>query len=90
MLRLDDKGEGTFELLEKKFDKLCKREVRVMSRVINVFEEDGSRLSVRLALKLVATVLEDKAEGGSIGDDTVVHNGEVAVGIGAQRVAVHD
>ena len=90
VLRLEDKGEGSLELLENGFDKFGERDALVRLRVIDIFGKDGNGLRVRLALKLVATVLENEAEGGGIGDDTVVHDDEIVVGIGAQRVAVDD
>jgi len=90
VLRLENKGEGTFELLENGFDKLGERDALVWLRVIDIFCEDGNGLRVGLALKLVAAVLEDEAEGGGISDDTVVHDDEIAARVRAQRVAVRD
>jgi hypothetical protein len=81
VLRLEDKGEGTLELLENGFDKLCEGDTLVWLRVIDIFRKDGNGLRVGLALKLVTAVLEDEAEGGGIGDDTVVHDDEIAGGI---------
>ena len=81
VLRLEDKGEGTLELLEYGFDKLGERDTLVWLRVIDVFCKDGNGLRVGLALKLVTAVLEDEAEGGGIGDDTVMHNDEITGGI---------
>ena len=83
VLRLEDKGEGSLELLENGFDKFGKRDALIRLRVIDIFGKDGNGLRVGLALKLVATVLENEAEGGGIGDDTVVHDDEIVVGIGA-------
>jgi hypothetical protein len=39
---------------------------------VDVFGEDGDGHRVRLALKLVAAVLENEAGGGGIGNDAVV------------------
>jgi len=83
VLRLEDKGEGTLELLENGFDKLGERDTLVWLRVVDIFREDGNGLRVGLALKLVTAVLENEAEGGGIGDDTVVHDDEIAGGIRA-------
>ena len=81
VLRLEDKGKGTLELLENGFNKLGERDTLVGLRVVDIFRKDGDGLRVRLALKLVTAVLEDEAEGGGIGDDTVVHDAEIAGGI---------
>jgi len=81
VLRLEDKGEGTLELLENGFDKLGERDTLVWLRVVDIFRKDGNGLRVGLALKLVTAVLEDETEGGGIGDDTVVHDDEIAGGI---------
>lgn len=81
VLRLEDKGKGTLELLENGFDKLGERDTLVGLRVVDIFGKDGDGLRVRLALKLVSAVLEDEAEGGGIGDDAVVHDAEIAGGI---------
>jgi hypothetical protein len=81
VLRLEDKGEGTLELLENGLDKLGEGDTLVGLRVVDIFGKDGNGLRVGLALKLVTAVLEDEAEGGGIGDDTVVHDDEIAGGI---------
>jgi len=90
MLRLEDKGEGTLELFEDGLDKLGEGDALVRLRVVNIFREYGDGLRIRLALKLVAAVLEDKSEGGSIGDDAIVDDDEVAGRIRSQWVAVND
>ena len=89
VLRLEDKGEGTLELFEDGLDKLGKGDALVRLRVVNIFREYGDGLGIRLALKLVAAVLEDESEGGGIGDDAIVDDNEVAGRIRSQRVAVH-
>lgn len=81
VLRLEDKGEGALELLENGFDKLCEGDTLVWLRVVDIFRKDGNGLRVGLALKLVTAVLENEAKGGGIGDDTVVHDDEIAGGI---------
>jgi hypothetical protein len=81
VLRLEDKGEGALELLENGFDKLCEGDTLVWLRVVDIFRKDGNGLRVSLALKLVTAVLENEAKGGGIGDDTVVHDDEIAGGI---------
>jgi hypothetical protein len=90
VLRLEDKGEGALELLEDGLDKLGERDALVWLGIIDIFREDGDGLGVRLALKLVAAVLKNEAEGGGVGDDAVVHDDEVVGRVRAQRVAVHD
>jgi hypothetical protein len=81
VLRLEDKGEGALELLENGFDKLCEGDTLVWLRVVDIFRKDGNGLRVGLALKLVTAVLENEAKGGGIGDDTIVHDDEIAGGI---------
>jgi len=81
VFRLEDKGEGTLELLENGFDELGERDTLVWLRVVDIFRKDGNGLRVSLALKLVTAVLEDEAEGGGIGDDTVVNDDEITGGI---------
>jgi len=81
VLRLEDKCERTLELLENGFDKLGERDTFVWLRIVDIFRKDGNGLRVGLALKLVTAVLEDEAEGGGIGDNTVVHDHEIAGGI---------
>jgi len=89
VLRLEDKGEGTLELFEDGLDKLGKGDALVRLRVVNIFREYGDGLRIRLALKLVAAVLENESEGGGIGDDAIVDDDEVAGRIRSQRVAVY-
>jgi hypothetical protein len=43
MLRLEDKGEGTLELLENGFDKLGECDALFWLRVVNIFRKDGNR-----------------------------------------------
>lgn len=81
VLRLEDKGEGTLELFENGFDKLSERDTLVRLRVVDIFRKDGNGLRIGLALKFVTAILEDEAEGGGIGDDTVVHDEEIIGGI---------
>jgi hypothetical protein len=90
VLRLEDEGEGALELLEDGLDELGERDALVRLGIVDIFREDGDGLGVRLALKLVAAVLKNEAEGGGIGDDAVVHDDEVVGRVGAQRVTVHD
>ena len=78
VLRLEDESEGTLELFENGFNKLGERDALVWLRIVNIFCEDGDGLRVGLALKLVATVLENEAEGGSVSNDPVVYDDEVA------------
>ena len=57
VLRLEDKGEGTLELLENGFDKLGERDTLVGLRVVDIFRKDGNGFRVGLAFKLVPAVL---------------------------------
>jgi hypothetical protein len=90
MLRLEDEGKGTLEFLENGLDQFREGDTLVWLRIVDVFCEDGHGFGIGFALKLVAAVLEDETKGGGIGDNTIVHNDKIAVGVWAQRVAVHD
>ena len=90
MLRLEDEGKGTLELLEDGLDELSEGDALVRLRVIDVFRENGDGFGVGFALKFKATVLENEAEGSGVGDDTVVYDDEIAGRVRAQWVAVHN
>lgn len=81
VLRLEDEGEGTLELLENCLDKFSEGDALVRLRVIDIFCQDGDGLRVSFALELIAAVLEDEAKGGGIGDNTIVHDEEIAGGV---------
>lgn len=90
MRRLEDEREGTLKLLQDGLDELREVHALVGLRVVNVLCEDGRRLGVGLALELVAALLEDKTESSCVGDDTIVDDGELRLGVGLERVAVDD
>ncbi len=88
MHRLEDEREGALQLLQDGLDELGEVHALVGLRVVDVLGEDSNCLGVGLTLKLVSTLLEDKAEGRRIRDDTIVDDGELGLGVGLQRVAV--
>lgn len=55
---------------------------------MDVLGEDGSSLSVSLRLKVVPTLLKYEAQSSRIGDDTVMHNRKLALGIRPYWVAI--
>lgn len=57
-------------------------------RIVDIFGEDGDSLGIGLGFKLVAALLEDKAEFCTVGDDTIVDDNEVRLRVGADGVAV--
>jgi hypothetical protein len=81
MFRLEDESKGTLKLLENCLDKFSERDAFVRLRVVDIFCQDGDGLRVSFALELIAAVLEDEAKGGGIGDNTVVHDEEIAGGV---------
>ena len=88
VLRLEDKGKGTLELLENGLDEFSESDALVWLGIVDVFRKNGNGLGVGFALKFVATVLENEADGVAVGDDTIVYDEEIAGRIGAQRMAV--
>ena len=78
VLRLEDKGKGTLELLEDGLDELSESDALVRLGIVDIFRENGDGLGVGFALKFEATVLENEAECSGVGDDTVVYDDEIA------------
>lgn len=85
--RLENKGKRTFELLQN-----CLDEVRegglLLVLIENVFCEDGDGFSISLSLELVPSLLEDEAQLGVVGNDAVVDDDKLGVGIGGDGVAI--
>src|SRR6266404_2865958 len=79
MLRLEDKGEGTLELLEDSLNELSESDAFVRLRVIDIFRKNGDGFGIGFAFEFEATVLEDQAEGSRVGDDAVVYDDKIAV-----------
>ena len=78
MLRFEDKGKGTLELLEDGLDELSERDALIRLGVIDVFREDGDGLGIGIALKFEATVLENETEGSGVSDDAVMYDDKIA------------
>lgn len=87
---LEDEREGTLKLLQHGLDKFGEAGTLIRLRVIDVLCQDRDRLSVGLTLELVAALLEDEAEGNRVRHNTVVHDDEFGLGVGAKRVTVDD
>jgi len=87
VLGLEDEGEGALELFENSLDEFGEGGL-LLVLVVDVLCEDCDGLRVRLAREHVAALLEDEAELGAVGDDAVVDDDELGVGIGAVGVAV--
>ena len=90
MRRLEDKGEGTLKFLEHGLDELSEAGALVGLGVVNVLGQDCDGFGIRLTLELVSTLLEDETERRRVRHNTVVNDGELGVGVGAERVAVHN
>ena len=88
MTRLENKGERSLQLLQNSLDQGSESELLVLVRVVHIFGEDSNSLGIGLGLKLVPALLQDLAELSAVGNDTIVDNDEVGVGIGTNGMAV--
>jgi hypothetical protein len=79
--RLDKQSIGTLELLDNSLDEIGETNLGVL--VVDVLGELGNALGIRLGLKLEALAGEQGLELLVVGDDTVVDNNELGVGVGA-------
>lgn len=87
---LEDEGERTLEFRKDGLDEFRERCAVSRLRVVDILCEDGYCLSVGLTLEMVSTLLEQETECGGVSDNTVVHDGELGLGIRLERMAVHD
>ena len=79
----------TYQLLDDTLDKVGESELLVaLLGVPDVFGELGNSFGISLTLKGITLLLEDKAELAVVGDDTVVDDRELVLGVGAVRVGV--
>jgi hypothetical protein len=76
---LDEKTISTLELLDDSLGKVGEANGRVL--VVDVLGELGNALSVGLGLELEALGLEESLQLLVVGDDTVVDNAELPVGV---------
>ena len=83
---LHEKTESTFQLLDNSLDQAGEVEVWVL--VEDELGQLSDGLSVGLGLKAHALGFEEHPQFLVVGDDTVVDNGELPLGVGAVRVAV--
>lgn len=88
--RFEDERERTFQLLQHGLDEFGEVHALARLRVVDVLGQDGDGFGIGLALERVSTLLEDEAESGGVGDDTIVDDGEIGLGIGLERMAVDD
>jgi len=86
--RLEDKGKGSFKLLEHGLYQLRKGDSLIGLRIVNVLDENRDSFGIRLGLELVTPLLQHEPELCAVGDDTVVDDAELAFGIGADGMAV--
>lgn len=76
---LQEEAKGTLELFD---DGLCESgEVQVWVRVVEEFGEFSNALGVRIGLELEALALEKRPELFVVGDDTIVDDGELPLGV---------
>lgn len=90
MSGFEDEGKRSLELLQNSLDKVGESDALIGLRIVNVFREDSNGLSISLTFELVSTLLEDKSESSSVGDDTIMDDAEIGLGIGPERMAVDD
>jgi hypothetical protein len=83
---LDEKTVSTLELLDDSLGQVGETNGRVL--VVDVLCELGNALSVGLSLELETLGLEESLKLLVVGDDTVVDDGELPVGVRSVRVAV--
>lgn len=79
--RLDQQSIGTLKLLDNSLDEIGESNLGVL--VVDVLGELGNALGIRLGLKLEALAGEQGLELLVVGDDTVVDNNELGVGVGS-------
>jgi hypothetical protein len=77
--RLDQQTIGTFKLLDDGLDEVGEANLGVL--VVDVLGELGNALGVGLRLELEALAGQESLELLVVGDDTVVDNGELPVGV---------
>lgn len=83
---LEEKTEGTLELLD---DGLCeKSEVDSWVLIVDVFGELGDSLSVGLGLELETLALKKGPQLLVVGDDTIVDDRELPVGVRSGMLSV--
>lgn len=83
---LDEKTVGTLEFLNDSLGKVCEANLGVL--VVDVLCELGDALSIGLGLESEALALEQGLQLLVVGDDTIVNDGELPVGVGPVGVAV--
>jgi hypothetical protein len=86
--RPEDEGKRTLEFFQDSFHQCGECELLVVMSVVNVFGENSDCLGIGLSLKLETALLENKAELCTVGNDTVVDNNEIRVGVGANGMAI--
>jgi hypothetical protein len=86
--RPEDEGKRTLQFLQDSFHQSGECELLVVMSVVHVFGENSDCLGIGLSLKLETALLENEAELCAIGNDTVVDNDEIRVGIRANGMAI--
>ncbi len=77
---LKDERERTLEFFQDSLDEVGEVGLLGWLGVVDVLHEDGNCLCVRLALELVATLLQDETEFSRVGDDAVMDDDELVGG----------
>ena len=86
--RPEDEGKRTLQFLQDSFHQCGECELLVVMSVVNVFGENSDCLGISLSLKLETALLENEAELCAVGNNTVVDNDEIRVGVGANGMAI--
>ena len=86
---LEDKCKGTLKLLKNGLDQLSESEGFGFSLgVEDVLGKDSNSLGIGIALKIVPTLLQNLSQCSAVGDDAIVNDEKLRLGVGADRVAI--
>lgn len=84
--RLQKKTKGTLELLDHRLSKRGKIDVWV--RIVEEFGELRNAFGVGVGLKLEPLALKERLELFVVGDDTIVDDSELPLGIGSGTISL--
>lgn len=84
---LDEKTVGTLKLLDDSLGQVGETDAGVL--VVDVLGQLGNALGIGLGLELEALAREESLELLVVGDDTIVDDGELPVGVRSVRLSAH-
>jgi hypothetical protein len=88
MYRFADQSKGALELLDDRLDELRKVQMLAVLLVPQILGQHGDDFRVGVALKLVASLLQEQADLLVVGDDAIVNDGKLGREVRAVRMAV--